>query len=257
MKTLAFFNGKGGSGKTSFTILMASWLCYHEGRRVCVYDMDSPEFKVWEQRARDLEMKRDPSSQLCRFIPPEWSDQSSWYEVIRLDLSRAAPQELDDFCMHVRSSQEYDYILFDFGAGFHSAGPMISMMRRHLIDLMAVPVYSDKAVLASGLSTVMMARECRQRTLVFWNRTVRGERTDGPKDRLDPLNGLFVSRGIPVASTRIPELTIFRRDASTWHFIKSTACWPQENIRMMCPDLEPLFKEVLGHLDRIEAKENQ
>ena len=249
MRTLAFFNGKGGSGKTSFTIMMASWLRFHEGARVCVFDLDAPEFKVAEQRGRDIEMASAPDSRLRKFLSEETVDQSVWYDVISLDLSSAQPAELDDFSEYVKSlSGTCDYVFLDFGAGLRIGSPAVEMMRRRVIDLVVIPVYSDKAVLASALSTALFCNEYLQRSLVFWNRVVRGERGSDGRDRLKPLSELFEKRGVKVASTRIGEMTIFRRDASTWHFLKSTACWPEENVKAMCPDLEALFIEIRSFL---------
>ena len=44
MKVVTFFMSKGGTGKTSFNIMFASYLTYMLGRRVLVLDVDFPEY---------------------------------------------------------------------------------------------------------------------------------------------------------------------------------------------------------------------
>lgn len=252
MKTLTFFNGKGGSGKTTFCMMMASWLHYHERARVLVCDFDYPEFKMAEQRQRDIELLSDPGSQLSRLLAGEKSSPDLWYEILKFKYTAMTDREIDEFAAFLKSKEGVlDYVLFDFGAGFRVNGPALGLMRRGLIDLAVVPVYSDKAVVNSALYTCALARSCGQRCIAFWNRTARNERTapDGGKDRLLPLISIFTDAGFPMAKTRIGDMTIFRRDGETWHFLKSTACWPEGNVSLMCPGIIGLFTEVKAMMD--------
>ena len=41
MKTVSFYNEKGGVGKTTFSILYASWLKYKHGVDVAVVDLNN------------------------------------------------------------------------------------------------------------------------------------------------------------------------------------------------------------------------
>ena len=34
-----------------------------------------------------------------------------------------------------------------------------------------------------------------------------------------------------------------------WHFIKSTVCWPERNVSLMCPGIVDLFTEVKSMVD--------
>lgn len=252
MKTLTFFNGKGGSGKTTFCMMMASWLHYHEGARVLVCDFDQPEFKIVEQRRRDVELYSDPDSHLRRHLSSESSSPDLWYEILKFECTEMSDRDIDAFKAFLDSKEgELDYVLFDFGAGFRENGPALGLMRRGLVGLTVVPVYSDQSVVESAMYTCMLSRSIGQKCLVFWNRVVRNERvtSDGGPDRLRPLDELFTSRHFPVAKTRIGEMTIFRREGKNWHFIKSTACWPERNVSLMCPGIVDLFTEVKAMVD--------
>ena len=53
---VAFSTQKGGAGKTTLTVLVASYLHYVKGYDVAVVDCDSPQYSIAEMRDRDLRM---------------------------------------------------------------------------------------------------------------------------------------------------------------------------------------------------------
>ena len=50
---VAFATQKGGSGKTSITVLVASYLHYTCGVPLAVIDCDFPQYSLYEMRQRD------------------------------------------------------------------------------------------------------------------------------------------------------------------------------------------------------------
>mgnify|MGYP004437027757 CR=1 FL=1 len=52
---IAFSTQKGGAGKTTLTVLMASYLYYVKGYDVAVVDCDYPQWSIHAQRERELE----------------------------------------------------------------------------------------------------------------------------------------------------------------------------------------------------------
>ena len=57
-KTLnvAFSTQKGGAGKTTLTVLVASYLHYVKGYNIAVIDCDFPQHSIADMRKRDLQM---------------------------------------------------------------------------------------------------------------------------------------------------------------------------------------------------------
>lgn len=53
-KYIAFSTQKGGAGKTTLTVLVASYLHYVKGYNVAVVDCDYPQHSIVEMRERDL-----------------------------------------------------------------------------------------------------------------------------------------------------------------------------------------------------------
>ena len=59
---IAFSTQKGGAGKTTLTVLTASFLHYVKGYNVVVVDCDYPQFSVTDMRERDLRnVERTPT----------------------------------------------------------------------------------------------------------------------------------------------------------------------------------------------------
>lgn len=53
---VAFSTQKGGAGKTTLTVLIASYLHYVKGKNVAVIDCDYPQHSIFEMRERDFKM---------------------------------------------------------------------------------------------------------------------------------------------------------------------------------------------------------
>ena len=58
MIVVSFFSAKGGTGKTTFNMSMASFLKYHLGKAVIMLDADTPEYNLYNSRVRELDYKR-------------------------------------------------------------------------------------------------------------------------------------------------------------------------------------------------------
>ena len=56
---LAFATQKGGTGKTTLSVLVASWLHYKRGIKVTILDVDSSQLSVYNQRLRESEHMDD------------------------------------------------------------------------------------------------------------------------------------------------------------------------------------------------------
>lgn len=56
MRIVSFFSARGGgTGKTTFNLLFASYLRYRLGLRALFLDFDGPEFNAYFVRQRELE----------------------------------------------------------------------------------------------------------------------------------------------------------------------------------------------------------
>ncbi|WP_298939262.1 ParA family protein, partial [uncultured Dysgonomonas sp.] len=56
---VAFSTQKGGAGKTTLTVLVASYLHYEMGYNVAIIDCDFPQHSIHSMRKRDFKMLED------------------------------------------------------------------------------------------------------------------------------------------------------------------------------------------------------
>ena len=64
---VAFSTQKGGAGKTTLTVLTASYLHYVKGLNVAVVDCDFPQFSIKDMRERDMKnIEQNERFQGCR-----------------------------------------------------------------------------------------------------------------------------------------------------------------------------------------------
>ena len=66
--SIAVCNQKGGVGKSTFTVLLASYLHYIVGHDVLVVDCDYPQWSIHAQQERELSLiEHDDYHKLCKY----------------------------------------------------------------------------------------------------------------------------------------------------------------------------------------------
>ena len=107
-KFVAFSTQKGGAGKTTLTVLAASYLHYVKGFNVAVIDCDYPQHSIVEMRERDLKLaledehyKRLAYEQFTRL-------QKKAYPVVESNTKEALADA--DYLL---PQGDFDYVFFD------------------------------------------------------------------------------------------------------------------------------------------------
>ncbi len=256
IRTVAFFNEKGGSGKTTLTVLFASWLSYCVGEKVYVKDVDSPVFRLYNMRKKDKSLLNDDNRSFVRFVGrnepypvDRIPEKGQWTEAEYANLIRTIRME---------RQQGDGYMLFDFPGRFTTDSVMVRLALAGLLDLLVCPVDTDSQTQSSALLVNSMLKSPAfkknsgladgQDVMMMWNRQAGTERT-GKRDWYGAFENKCKVMGIPFAKTKMRDIVIARRDADTFGFIRSTLCWPEQNIQRACPYIHDLFKEIKERLD--------
>lgn len=256
MKRVTFFNEKGGTGKTLYNLLFASWLKYEQGERVFVQDFDYPSYQFYKLRQRETELVKT-DERFARFItlPP--------YPIGKVKgKDEYTTEELQGIVKGIRETSEGDgYLIMDFPGRFRPNDPIYVLATEGLLDYIFFPIDSDRQSIASALlvnSTLnnklvlkKMGKE-RQNTLAIWNKETRAERR-GTRDYYGETTEILQMAGLPVCGVRGQDCVSFRRDGDVFGFVRSTLCYPKTNINMRAPWLEPMFKELKARIDETWA----
>ena len=137
---------KGGVGKSTFTILLASWLHYALGRDVLVVDCDAPQWSIVAQRERELDvLERNDRYKLMMVRLFKRTGRKIWPVV------RSTPEEgLQAAHAYLAAGdREADFVLLDL-PGTVAAPGIFRLLAR--LDHLFIPLKADKLVLESALS---------------------------------------------------------------------------------------------------------
>lgn len=235
MRTISFFSAKGGTGKTTFNMLLASWLKYEKGLRTAVLDFDSPEFNLSYTRKRELKYLQDKG------LTP---DEKQLYPILEIEdyESRKSLQVVRNLMIDAAGS--LDVLILDFGGSFNDGDPVLDLVQAGLIDLVVIPLEMDGMILSSGKSLASVLEQLGQKTLLFFNK-VHGK--EKPQLYVE-LERWLAEDGLTVSTHRIKNTVKLRRDADNGsNFLRSTVSFPCKEMQEINPELIRLFEEVSGY----------
>lgn len=127
------FYPKGGAGKTTLTVLVASYLHFVKGYNVAVVDCDYPQHSIVEMRERDLKMAMDDP----------YYKRMAYEQVQRLE-KKAYPvieSTPEDAVSKVKelADTDFDFIFFDLPGTINNAGVVQTIARMDYIFLPSLP----------------------------------------------------------------------------------------------------------------------
>lgn len=247
MKTLCFFNEKGGVGKTTHSVLFASYLAYHRKARVLVYDFE-PEPRINRIRNSELKSLDDPSGVLSRYLLASGVPDACYD--IRCPASGVDVSDegfingLTSGFQSLVDSGDYDYVIFDFPAGRQASSIVALCFSISFIDLCCIPVDTDSMTRRCGMFTADMARQNCVKPVLFWNNVSQAEIAS--KGLLKQGQEVYERFGFRFLNTKIKTFAKARRDSDSKLFVRSTLCFPMKYVNMYCPELVSLYEEILA-----------
>lgn len=257
MKSLAFFNGKGGVGKSLHTTMCASYLAYHEGARVALVELENPSPRIFRNRNDELALLEKEDSWLSRYRanhpegwPAAYYDIFPWGDGVQA-YSPEYLREVEDKAWDLVEGKygEFDYVLFDFPAVFIEQSPAFKLISSNIVDLVAIPFDVDAATRKEAVIDGDILVKNGHSAVAFWN-DVSLDDIKRP-GFLDGGEDVFRRYGIEVLPQRIKSFVKAKRESDERLFVKSTVCWPQRYVEMACPRVIDLYRELKGRLDRI------
>ena len=164
MKTITFFSEKGGVGKSSFTIMYASWLFHKYGIKTAVADFNGriSSYREAEIKVRDAYIKENPGSGFQPFdVNKTWPIVNAYHADIYAYDQQG--EEFPNACWfrdQVRNGKlkGYDVVICDF-PGSLSGMEYLDLMQMNSIGLTVIPTDKDEMTLQSTLRLIKILGE--------------------------------------------------------------------------------------------------
>lgn len=209
---IAFSTQKGGVGKTTFTVLAASYLHYVCGYNLIVVDCDYPQFSINAMRQRDAQgLERNPSLQELAFA--QFSDGSKSTYTILCSTADTAVETVREYME--TNEPDTDFVFFDLPGTINNDGVVNTLSG---MDYIFTPISADRISLESTLSFVSVIKTGitdnpqteNKGIYLFWNMVDGREKT--------PLYALYetviAELGLPLLPTAVPNTTRYKKEAT-------------------------------------------
>jgi cellulose biosynthesis protein BcsQ len=148
---VAFATQKGGAGKTTLTVLVASYLHYVKGYNVAVIDCDYPQHSIVGMRERDLSLATED----------EHYKGMAYEQFTRLDKKAypvigSSPEEALADADHLVPQGNFDFIFFDLPGTVNNKGVLETLLN---MDYIVAPIAADRVIMESTLDYLVALRE--------------------------------------------------------------------------------------------------
>ena len=239
---IAFSTQKGGAGKTTLTVLVASYLHYVKGYDVAVVDCDYPQYSIAEMRERDLRMATDDDYYKSMAYEQFTRLGKKMYPVIT-----SLPEKASETAKALLQKGKYDIIFFDLPGTVNKEGVIYTLS---LMDYIFSPISADRVVLESTLrfahrlnKAIVLTGKSKIKGLhLIWNMVDGREKTE--------LYGVYeqiiAELHLSVLKTFLPDSKRFRRELPVSHkaLFRSTI-FPADKVLLKGSNIETLVEEIL------------
>ncbi len=237
-----FFSEKGGSGKTTFNMLYASYLAYIKNYKVLYIDSDSPNFHAEGVRIRDINNFKDTSASLTL---KKHLTTSSAYDLQKMVNIRSAEnfKKFYTFLEAMKKEKKYDNIILDLPGTLDNTS-IKQLLSSGIIDNIYIPIEEDQQLIWSAAKLAHSLQGLGQSPKLFWNRVYSRESSNLYEQRSQFLRDKY---NLNILNTKIKNSVKIRRewDGTSAEFIRSTLCYPVTNIkRANLECITDLFKEI-------------
>lgn len=251
MKCISFFSGKGGVGKTSYTIMAASYYAYAKQKKVIVIDMETPDYRHNPFRKLDLAELTTPGSPLYNYAQRHPMPTPSMYYDIEergLAIGEYTPSNVKQFVdslVKEKDSRQYDIALLDFPARYADNLPVRLLAEKGCLDAVFVPMGLEQQERRSAYITGIGLASCAVPTKLFWNNVDADIiRRGTPLDNAEVEVPFLKEHGVEYSPVRIKHFRKASQSSDKQCFVRCTICWPDTYVRMWCPELISLFNEI-------------
>ena len=242
---VAFSTQKGGAGKTTLTVLVASYLHYVKGYNVAVIDCDFPQHSIADMRKRDLQMTMEDDHYKLMAYEQFSSLGKKAYVIVE-----SSPENAMEDAKAVIEEMNPDFVFFDLPGTINNPEVVKTLS---FMDYIIAPISADQLVLESTLQYVVTINDALitpgkakiKGLYLLWNLVDGREKTELYEVYEDVIDKL----GFPIFKTFLPDSKRFRKEQSVSHkaLFRSTL-FPADKSLIKGSNLDALIEEMLDTL---------
>jgi chromosome partitioning protein len=187
---LAFATQKGGMGKTTLSVLVASHLHYRRGIKVALLDVDSSQLSVYNQRIREIDELNGDEEMTARLDEQDIKP----YEILS-GTPRSVPSLLS------KIGPDVELVLIDMPGNIDVDGYDLAIGK---LDYLLVPMETSEYSVTTGFNFLTAIKQVKllpvDRCRVVWNKYKASR--DG--ELADQLEERFAEYGFKCLRSRVP-----------------------------------------------------
>ncbi|TDN39868.1 ParA family protein [Hymenobacter sp. UV11] len=209
-KVIAFATQKGGAGKSTISVHVASALCYIYGYKVAIVDCDYPQNTVNVYRTKDKQMLASDSAFQKRLLKQDIKP----YPIVISSVEKAVDS------IEKLEQQGFDFILVDTPGTINITG-LPELLR--MVQYIFLPMEADLGTIASTMGYMQILSKFLKSTQLdpdesnllgyyaFWNKFVKSEK----KSTYDKAAQLLKEKNLPLLDSRIELMISYKEKRST------------------------------------------
>jgi len=242
---VAFSTQKGGAGKTTLTVLVASYLHYVKGYNVAVIDCDFPQHSIADMRKRDLQMTMEDDHYKLMAYEQFSSLGKKAYVIVE-----SSPENAMEDAKAVIEEMNPDFVFFDLPGTINNPEVVKTLS---FMDYIIAPISADQLVLESTLQYVVTINDALitpgkakiKGLYLLWNLVDGREKSE----LYEVYEEVIEKLGFPLFKTFLPDSKRFRREQSINHkaLFRSTL-FPADKALVRGSNLDTLIDEMLETL---------
>ena len=239
---VAFSTQKGGAGKTTLTVIVASYLQYIKNQNVIVVDCDYPQHSISEMRQRDLKMiQEDDFYKQLAFELFNSTDKKAF------TIIESTPQHALEDAQEDIEELKPDFVFFDLPGTINNQEVVRTLSK---MDYIIAPISADRLVLESTLQFVLAIHDELITTgksnikgvYFLWNMVDGREKTE----LYNVYEEVIEKLGFPILKTFIPDSKRFRKEQSVNHkAVFRSTMFPPDKLLVKGSNIDSLVNELL------------
>ena len=239
---VAISTQKGGAGKTTLTVLVASYLHYVKGYNVAVVDCDFPQYSIHDMRKRDLKaVMEDGHYKVMAYEQLKRLKKNPY--TIRCSRAEDAIRTAENL---TEAQPDLDFVFFDLPGTINNADVVQTIAK---MDYIFTPIIADRVVMESSIKFATVINEQMISTgksgikgiYLVWNMVDGREKTELYK-AYDKVCAEFA---LPILETFLPDSKRFRKETAA----------ERDVLRKENRDLQMQVKELGKELARVQLSQ--